>query len=188
QVISIVILVIMVLGFTLAGVVMRGPAQGDTDNEGQADRQTITYNGYEFKRSGQKYAGEVDGQTRRFYYPPTRTVAVRNTGNYTELVRSGATITFDPARSDVKFVDVARYELTQHIDGLTSAVTQSSPEYNLPTRTCADATSSRPVIFLNASNMTGVTRHENCVVINGKKREMIRATERVIYEKLGVIG
>ncbi len=189
QIISIVILVIMVLGFTLAGIIMRNPTQGQQQQANQqSGPQSLQYNGYEFTRQNNKYAAEINGQQRSFYYPPTSTLTIDTEAGWESLLQDGFTVTFDPNRADVQSAAVARYELVQHMPRVGSGVISQTPEYQSQVVTCDDATQNSPVLYLRQSNETSITVDGACVIVNGEGQETVRAAEHIIYELLGVIG
>ncbi len=185
MIISIVIIFIMVFGFTLAGIVVNSPT--GTSSTGQP---SLSYKGHDFETKGGFYVTEIDGKERQFAFLPASTTTLTVPDDAMQALKNAPflTITFNPNSSSVQNAEVARFQFSRNLDKtVVPAVTYNSSQYNLPVMTCKNATQLRPIVYLNGSNTTSIQYNNGCVVLSGSGSDLLRATERLIYGLLGVV-
>ncbi|MDP3919141.1 MAG: hypothetical protein Q8Q35_04550 [Nanoarchaeota archaeon] len=102
-------------------------------------------------------------------------------------------ITINPFANLTARTTVAALEINNIIDNeklygipVRSAMTQPYSDY--PVKSCYDATSEEPVIFLTLGSETIVYTDEYCIVVVGTDEdEIIRAADRLVLTLLGVM-
>jgi hypothetical protein len=179
-------MLIMVVGFTFAIIIMGNPNTGATQQ--QQGSQSLEYNGYTFTPEQNYYTTTVDGVTKQFLYPPESTLDIGVPDGATTTLEGSPVfwVAFNPNTSDVQTAEVARYSLAFNLDKqVSTAITQPSPQYSAPVMTCANQTQA-PMIQLVQGNFTQITVDNNCITVSGSGNELLRATERLVYELLGI--
>ncbi len=190
-IISLILLFLMVFGFTLASIIVNRPQGTSTAQQPRQGGNTVSYNGYEFEFTGDYYKADIQDKERNFLFTPLDTQGIEMPAQARQSLQNAPVyiLTFNPNSSDIQSIELARYQITRNLDKrVVAAVTRNSSQYTLPIITCDNATPSNPVIYLNSENQTNINYKNGCVTINGLEGDLIRATEKVIYEILGVIN
>lgn len=102
-------------------------------------------------------------------------------------------ITFDPEASSMNTVALSMSELSANlVQGLgirtIGACTKNATDcVERPILTCNSTTS--PVIFLNSASVpSSVVYEDNCIIVSGTDKELVKATERLIYQWYGIMN
>lgn len=162
--------------------------------------QAINYNGFQFtnvqgfwrtswEREGQPY--EID-----FKFNPTQVEDIRIEGSIDERFQQQAVyITFDPSdnkTSETAYVALAAVELSRKLvdpfeRDVIAACTRNETQAcsNRPVITCKNTNSS--VIYLKQHDEVKIILEGNCVTLQGRDDDLVRAADRALFEWLGII-
>lgn len=97
-------------------------------------------------------------------------------------------ITFDPTGEDMSYIAVAAGELSLNLFKAIGKYPIAACTKNetvgcvgVPIRTCEDNANSS-IIYLKSGDEKGVRLEGNCLIIEGHKEEIVRGSERVLYQ------
>ncbi len=103
-------------------------------------------------------------------------------------------VTINPNANLTSKTTIAALEIDKIIDndylyGITVSSAMTLPnDYGYPEVSCYDGTDSQTVIFLTLGDETKVYTDEYCIIIVGTDEDnLIRATDRFIYQLLGIM-
>ena len=60
-------------------------------------------------------------------------------------------------------------------------------ENNLPIKSCDDASNTVTIIEIKETNQTSITYKNNCIIIEGKGSELVKASEKSLFVVFGII-
>lgn len=101
-------------------------------------------------------------------------------------------LTFDPNNTQMQYVALASGELTQNLARTFSlafipACTQKDATCgNAPVISCDNT--QNPVIYLKEATETAVFVNKNCITIQGKNEELVRATDRLLFKLYNIMN
>jgi hypothetical protein len=155
----------------------------------------LTYNGYKFYGlENNNYMLKLDEKRFVFSYYPSELEGIDADEGIGRLFNTPITYaTYDANSTYAEEIAQMQFGLGQILKEAKGIYVQnaftSETEYGLPAVTCANATSSVPVIFFQKTNFTGLTEEQGCVTASGRnKQEMLMVYERLLYTILGVMG
>lgn len=154
---------------------------------------TVTYNGFEFTEIANTWYTQWQHNDKlvalAMRYNPYEAENVTVLGELSEgFLQRQIHITFDPYSDDesFKYLALAAAELSQSIvkafgKEVIPACTQYHHETceNLSIVTCADT--GKAVIELKAEEPTQIILQGNCITIQGKEFEIVRAADKLLY-------
>ncbi len=164
----------------------------------QVVNEKVTYNSFVFEN----YLGLWNTQWQRggevfnlrLHYNPYQVENVSIQGDEGWNASSTMYITFDPEGEDLNYVALSAAEITLSLFNTFDISPIAACTVN-----ATDACSARPivncssppvgssVIYLKSSSQTSAIIDGGCVTIQGKGPELLRATEKVIYQWYGII-
>jgi len=157
----------------------------------QSGGSKMTYNGYKFKQAGNKWAVKISDQYQYFDYYPGELVFLNVTGLKEKILASpNITITFDSETQDLSYIDLARFELANHLIKtkiVLNAVANESKAYQLPVVTCNNATNDNVVIYFKRGPDLSITIDNDCVIAEGKGIDFIMLKDRIAYAYYGIM-
>ncbi len=188
-----IVAAIVLLGVGIAMFLLsRGPA----DNE---DVEKVEYNQFIFE----KYAGlwntqwqDADKQlyNLRLHYNPFQVENISISGKDTWDSGSTTYITFDPDGKDFRYIALSAAELSLNmynafgIAPVAACTSNASVECaSRPIVSCDNIPENSSAIYLRHVNPTGITISGRCAIIQGDGPEVLRASERAIYQWYGII-
>jgi len=159
---------------------------------------SYNYNGFEFV----KVAGlwRTDWQrgnkifTIRLRYGPKESekVPIYFGEDQSFNASEGIYITFEPLDNDLAYIAIAGSEMGLSLSnvfnvGATAACYRNVTEHchKRPIVTCENTNT--PVIFIKSDEETKITLDKKCLTIQGRKEEIIRAADKIIWIWYGII-
>ncbi|MBI4738450.1 hypothetical protein HY772_02625 [Candidatus Woesearchaeota archaeon] len=99
-------------------------------------------------------------------------------------------ITFDPLGKDLKHVAVANYGFSRSLAvafdyNLSAGCTREDNCAGYPIYTCDDEDKS--VVYFKEANETAIVYDDNCVIVQGKGSELVRAKDRLLMRWYGIM-
>ena len=165
--------------------------------------ETVTYNGFVFTKLGDKmWTSQIQIKDQlysaMFKYNPyeVENITVNYlANNFTEITKqqNKVYITFDPDSENLAYIGLASADISnvlskvyriQSIPACTKNLTSGCS--SRPIQNCS--TTGRVVIYIKDDAVQNVTYSGNCLTIQGKKEELVRASTRVIMEWYGIIN
>jgi len=160
--------------------------------------EEFRYKDFRFKRSESSnlWYSEINGQQVSFYsLPPDAghvnvTEGVISTISGTKMIY----ITFDPNQTDLTYLDLTRFDLSENLPKYfdiyaVSGMTANYTGYALPIVTCENATAFLPVVYLKRGNKTEVYFEGNCIIAEAAtSSDFIRIRDRIMYGLFGIIN
>ena len=191
--ITIILIFLILAGMVAAIIIIRN---------NHTEKKT-TYNGFMFFQGTRNhwftYLQNKNGnviKTNLISYFPTELEDIPVEGSPIPVLRSmflekKAYITFDPEQKQMGNLALAALELSvsmKQILGVTPIAACTKNVTGCEDRaiiTCENT--NKPTVFLTYGNETKVTQKNNCLIIEGEQKELIKATDRVIYTWYGVM-
>ncbi|MCP3684897.1 MAG: YpmS family protein [bacterium] len=162
------------------------------------DYPSVNYDGFEFEYVDFLWhtQWQKDGQLYnvRLHFNPYEVENVTLAGELDETFESASEmyITFDPEEKELGHVALTAAELSFALNNVHSVApiaactkNKTLPCSERPIVTCDDT--DKAVILLNVSDKTGIDMRGNCVVLNGRGMDMVRAAEKAIYKWYKII-
>jgi len=176
---------------------------------GDDTSQSANYNGYNLYRQNNLWNTKINGKIYPFTYTPNELEAITIDGDVKNMIleKNNIILTFNPDVSDLRNIDLARFETTEDFEKffaiyVTEGITNKSKNYNFPILTCENATDSEPVIFMNPIELTiedlqsentsqlqnpKIYIKGNCIVMEGESSTFVEMRDRIIYSMIGVM-
>jgi hypothetical protein len=161
-------------------------------NSDDGTASNTDYNGFSFSQDGNQWVTEVDGDEYQFSLHPQQIPLFVPRGAVDRLDGvSSVTLVFDPAISDLQYVDLARFELRrfflQRGVAVQQGITAETDNYPLSVITCVPGEGETTITFIE-QNESGVFTDQNCITIAAQNPvEHIGFAERIMYMVLGVM-
>jgi len=167
------------------------------DNGGLTGSSVINYNGFEFTEiAGSWYFQWQRGDLLfnvplRFNPLQTEEVPVLGDFNTSMFDRGGVYVTFDPDNDKFTYIALAATELSVNlaqtldvtpIAGCTKNISETCAKRKIVN--CGDK--GRRVIYLREQEPTRVIAEGDCLILQGKEFELVRAVDRALYRWLGI--
>jgi hypothetical protein len=171
--------------------------------KGKETADSYMYNGFVFVRDNNLWYSKLQkGSTVYnvpFHYGPREVENISISGNPIAFGRTvideyggGLYITFDPTAPDLKYVALANGELSFNtvktfgftpVAGCTKNETQGC--IGAPIVSCE--TTDAPVIYLTQEGDAGIFQSGNCLVVQGRGNDLVRAADRLLYLWYGIM-
>ena len=155
----------------------------------QGSATTIRYNGITFTQELNGWNAKIDGQQYRFSYVPQDVEGLP----FPEMALNGAVqigLTTDINATTKEDIAIAMFELQTILTqaGIYVAQGFTTNDTLLPKITCADSTSTVPVIYYQYGEETNVTKEGNCVAISSYQPYFyLSYSDLIAYKALGVL-
>src|SRR3989338_854426 len=167
--------------------------------EEKPKEEAYTYNGFSFARIGGMWTTQVQKKgtntvfTVPLHYGAYDVLNITRTGSIDErFEQSEVYITFDPDEADLRYVAVAAGELSLSIAQAMDVTPIVACTKNI-TEVCKDRpivtceSTNKSTIYLKQADIPMLELNGNCVVVSGKEKEIIRATDRLILGLYGIL-
>ena len=156
------------------------------------------YNGYSFVKANGMWFSQVqrfrtrDVYNVQFHYGPRDLENVAVAGNISGFKEfNGTYVAFDPSAKDFKYTALASAELSLNLAQVfnilpVAACTQNLTKacYTRPIVNCSSST--RPVIYIENADKPAVIRENNaCIRVMGNGTDLVKATDRLLFEWFG---
>jgi hypothetical protein len=160
-------------------------------NSGQ---DTVPYGDYTFKRTTGGWMIKVDGKEAKFGYHPADLENINLSSDITKKLAESKVlyVTFNPNTKHVDRFELARFELGQSLIEFFNiysmpGITENNSAYKQNMVTCANATSTVPVISLVEGNETKISMENDCVTLEADQYVIGALKDRLLYSMLGVM-
>lgn len=153
--------------------------------------ETMTYNGFKFVKIGPLWYFQWQEDSQLYNVPlrynPKEVVDVPVTGVYDErFQQSDIYLTFDPAESGLSYIALSASELSISLStvmgiNIIAACTSNTTEacWDRPIITCDNT--DKAIIYLREAPEAKIVLAGNCVVVQGKDIELLRAVDKLLY-------
>jgi len=165
------------------------------------DRQTqdsTDYNSHSFVITDTGYKTKINGKYMDFYYFPGDVERIGIEPGIMTKVKNAQAIAFifdpnDNVTDDLLYIDTMRYDLQTQLDKpVYFGIINSSSKYTtLPVINCANATAYLPLILINISVNTEFNiskEYPNCIIMNGKLKDILALKDRFVYTYYGIMS
>lgn len=155
--------------------------------------QEYKYGAYKFTKIGGMWYTQIQNENNIFniplHYNPGEVKNISVVGKIDDRFNFSKSIylTSDPAENNAGYVALAAAELSLNmVQGLgirpVAACSENKTVYcaERPIINCTNT--DEPVIYLKETEKAEVELKGNCVVINGKDADLVRATDRLLYQ------
>lgn len=156
--------------------------------------QNLKYGKFSFVLSGSnQYITVIDGKRFVFNYFPSTLEDLNVSAGITDTLKGAQVVyvAFDPenlSAQDLYVIDAIRYDMAQHFPKqIYSGVLANDDRYPLPLMSCSNATNYAPMIVLENSNGSSISRKGYCIFMAGSQQDLLRAYERLLYGYYGVM-
>lgn len=155
----------------------------------------IKINGFKLKQVSNYYTTEIGNENIEFYFLPEYLEDINISEQIKTELKTGASfVTFNPDDSNLEYIDLIRFELSEISNkGLTtkqfiSAQTRNSTLYNLPIINCKNNTQD-PIIMIKTADNTEIYKQENCIYVTASyDTDFARIRDKLLYTILGIIN
>ena len=162
---------------------------------GDSATDSNTYNGQKFVAGQNAWQTEVDGLNLFFRYHPTDVDGISVDNASIQALRDARMvfITFDPDTEIVSDFELARMQFERaffeaDVFPFTGVTANNSAYAAFPVVTCANATTTVPVIVMGQSNETGIDSQGTCIQLNAIDAfDVPILRERLLYSYYGII-
>lgn len=128
-----------------------------------------------------------------FHYNPGQTKNISIIGELDEVTfnRGYVYITFNPEGGDLEYVRLAVLELSLNLNQALNVEPRMACTKNATA--CANVTilsctnTTEPIIQLSSEGPTMVGLNNNCILVQGKREELIRTADRILFQWFGFI-
>ncbi len=168
----------------------------------QPDYPKVTYDNWEFTKMADMWWFEWQ-KGENLYTVPLRfnpyeaeEISIRGKINTTKFNSENFVyITFDlsdESNQDFAILTLAATELTQNIATAINRAPLAACVNNMsdacegkPIKTCTNT--DEPVIYMKEGGKAGITLNSNCIVLEGKGFELLKAVDRLLYHWYGIM-
>lgn len=166
-----------------------------SQNDGNLSLEYENSNGeaFNFQLGQNFYTTKINGEEMNFYYHPNDLQSMFNdTSKVEEVLQTGqAVLIFDTNDTNIVFIDLARFELSNQLSlnnqAIYSAKTDNSTNYPaLPVLNCDNATSALPFIYFK-SGAYKIELENNCLVMQGSQYDFLRFKDLITYTSYKVL-
>lgn len=192
-----IISIIIVLVIFLAIFSMRFIAKPNTEV-----KTAYTYNGFAFTQLGGLWYTEIENQkTGNVYniplhFGPKDVENITITGKLSKSFYSNETfITHDPSntqRPGMQYIALSAAELSINLVQVLNLTPVAACTSNSATvceqRPIITCDLGKPTIYIKEDPVTSVALNDTCIIIQGNGTDLIRATDRLIYQLYGVMS
>ena len=159
------------------------------------DTDQLDYNNFKFRLVDNQWITKVDGKEYTFYFHPLD-VSTQAPSEIKNIINTAPKIylTFDPEISELQYVDLARFELSQFLTldlgkNVENAVLNQTELYDLPIITCDNASIQNPVVQFEQLNQSKIfIEPDYCIRVSASTSvDFVKHAEGIIYILLGII-
>ncbi|MBI3033747.1 hypothetical protein HYY72_01165 [Candidatus Woesearchaeota archaeon] len=159
--------------------------------------QTVNYNGFIFNYTEPLWItnwqsnGQVYILSLRFNPYQAENISIE--GDEGWRANSEVYITFDPESEKYAYVALAASEIslslanTFNITPIAACTANVTACSRRPIVTCADSSDNVSVIYLRDEGPTSIRIQKNCAIIRGEGVELVRASDRAVYQWYRII-
>lgn len=156
--------------------------------------EQLEYNGYKFARTSQGLQTKVNGIRLTFYYYPAEIADIPFPDEAKQTIEGSKVLWFSYDPNDLYAPEIA--DVFFYIEEALAAVKDvyaqrgliNSTGYDLPEITCANATSTVPVLIMRQGNETKIEASQNCVIVNAAiVNDVYKAGDRLLYQAFNVM-
>lgn len=163
--------------------------------ESGTSSQKLSYNGYKFTQLQKGWQAKINNKIMTFNHHPKELESINISAETSKLLSNtkvALSITYDPGSEMASFFAEEILYLEQLLAkqdifvqrGLTNAT-----GYSLPEISCANATSSVPVIEFRESSTTSVSTENNCIIVEiSRASDLLLIGDRIAYAILGIMS
>ena len=165
----------------------------------EEEENAYTYNGFSFVRLEGLWFTQltVPGSSNLYniqlHYGPREVDDLAISGEVKKFLQYPSLyVTFDPLGRDLSSVALAAGELSLNTAVVlnitpTASCTRNETEIckKLKIITCEDQ--QYPVVYLREAPRTGIVAEENCLTISGTGQDLVKATDRLLLEWMGIM-
>ncbi len=158
---------------------------------------TVSYNDYKFKMDGNYYTTKIDNHEVSFHYMPESVEDIELDQEVVDLLNNAGIIyvLFNPNDKLIETIEVVRMEMaigdfpTLLNKQVLMVLSEESDLYpNLDVLSCANATTTSPMINFRYSNVSQIFMEGSCVVIEASSHlDLYAYKDRLLYGLYGVI-
>lgn len=151
----------------------------------------LTYNGVKFTLGTNQFFAKINGKDYSFLVYPADLEYLQVSDKIKELLTAQViTVTYDPQSPSAEGLATAQYYMEEQLKDIRviDRAVLNNTGLALAQKSCAEATSSQPVIELSITNNSSITADGNCVKLSAfDMPDLLRMTERINYQILGVM-
>ncbi len=166
--------------------------------DGKESETNFMYNGFVFIKIGNMWHTEYQMNDQVFKIPlhfnprEVEDISITGTMNQTKFnTAKNYYITFDPLGEELAYVALSAAELSLNLATAMDIFPQAACTVNetdaCSTRPIVTCDSEDAVIYLKSSNTTQITLNSSCLTIEGKGEDLVRSTDRLIYQWYGIM-
>ncbi|MBI4150666.1 hypothetical protein HY492_00920 [Candidatus Woesearchaeota archaeon] len=151
------------------------------------------YNGITFKQTAQGVTATIDDMRYAFTFFPQQVEGIPTDPAIASALQNPVLlVTYNPAAASNATMARVQYYLSELFParfGTFVSLGISEPtSFTFPIITCANATLSQPVLFLDESNQTQLTLDNGCIRATAANDEdLLRIADKLVLLKLGVM-
>ena len=157
--------------------------------------QKQRYGDYQFTRTEQGWITKINNKKVFFNFHPLELENINLTQDSINSIKNTNMLylTFDPEQRYLDYIDLLRFQLTEQLWTFfniypENGITNLSQKYNLTIITCANATTTVPVLLFKQANETGFYQEDSCIIAQSKDGYgFLRLKDRLLYGVLGII-
>lgn len=159
---------------------------------GGGGANTLQYGDFTFRPVQNQLMVKIDGTDHRFVFFPADLEYIEVPEQAKSLLTAPViTVTYNPSANLSENLADAQYYFELQLEDavIVERALTDSEGTSLPQKSCADATSSQPVIDLREANESNIIVENNCIVLNARDSYgLYQQSERLIYQMLGVMS
>ncbi len=151
------------------------------------------YNGITFKQNAQGVTATINDQKYAFTFFPQQVEGIPTDAAIVPLLASPVLfVTYNPAAAANETMARVQYYISElfpaRFDTFVSLGVSEPTAFVFPIITCANATSSQPVLFLDESNQTQISVEGSCIRATAANDEdLLRIADKLVLLRLGVM-
>ena len=158
----------------------------------QPSVSTAKYGDFKFRVVNQQYITKINGDEYKFVFFPMDLEYIMLSDEVKQLLAQPVlTVTYDPKSNLSQNLGEAQYymELQLSDEIMIERALIDNAGTSLPQKSCADATSSQPVIDLRISGVSGIRTEDSCIIVTAlDAHDLYQQVERIVYTVLGVMS
>ncbi len=168
--------------------------------EGDVSEDNFMYNGYVFVKVGNLWYTQIQIEDRLYdiplHYNPKQLENVTIEGEFDDKKFNSADnlyITFDPVGQKLDYVALSAATLSLNlarainfIPEAACTVNKTEPCKTRPIISCNNTNES--VVYIKDKEPTKIILDENCIIVQGELSDLMRSTDRLIYQWYGIMS
>jgi len=153
--------------------------------------QGLTYNNVKFTPGSNQFFAKINGKDYSFLVYPADLEYIDVPAHAKELLTAQVlTVTYDPQSQVAESLATAQYYLEEQLQGvrIIDRAVLNNTGLALEQKSCANATTSQPVIELREGDNSSIRVEGDCIsIIAFDSPDLLRMAERIAYQILGVM-